>query len=100
MVWHFGSIKDRMNRNDIFQLLRNELMAAQNRIDAVADRFDAEIRDMPSEHLHPDEAQRLNSISTDLNGARQELMEARRRLEGFLFEGIVPGDAEEFVPIT
>jgi hypothetical protein len=89
-----------MNRNNIFQLLRNELMAAQNRIDAVAERFDAEIRDMPRGHLHPDETQRLNSISTDLNGARQDLMDARGRLEGFLFEGIDPGYAEEFVPIT
>jgi hypothetical protein len=89
-----------MNRNEIFQLLRNELMAAQNRIDATAKRFDAAIRDIPSGHVHPDEAQCFESISRELNGARQDLLEARGRLEGFLFEGIVPGYAEEFVPIT
>ena len=81
-----------MNRNDIFQRLRNELMAAQNRIDAVAERFDAHILEIPGGHLHPDDAQLFNNgISGELNGARQDLMEARRRLERFLFEGIVPG---------
>jgi hypothetical protein len=89
-----------MDRDEIFQLLRNELTAAQNRIDTVAERFDAAIRDIPIGLLHPDAAQRFSSISGELNGARQGLIEARDRLEGFLFEGIVPGHDEAFVPIT
>jgi hypothetical protein len=77
--------------------LRNELTAAQNRIDAVAERYDAAIRDIPSGLPHPDDAQRFHSISGELNGARQDLMEARDRLEGFLFKGLVPGHAEAIV---
>ena len=89
-----------MNRDEIFQLLRNELTAAQNRIDGVAERYDAAIRNIPSGLLHPCDAQRFSSISGELNGARQDLMEARDRLEGFLFKGIVPGHAEGFVSIA
>jgi hypothetical protein len=83
-------MEERMNRDKIFQLLRSELTAAQKRIDATAKRFDAAIRNTPSGHVHPDEAQCFESISGELNGARQDLVEARGRLEGFIFEGIVP----------
>jgi hypothetical protein len=96
-------MEKRMNRDEIFQLLRNELKAAQNRIDGVAERYDAAIRDLPIGLFNLSEAQRFSSISGELNGARQDLMEARGRLDGFLFEGIVPivpGHAEGFVSIT
>jgi hypothetical protein len=67
-------------REQVLQILRNGVIAANERMNAAHENFDATIREIPTS-LQPDGVQRIHRASRDLRSARQELMEAYIKVE-------------------
>ena len=78
-----------MDRQEILKILKHDVAAAKEKVDAANQTFDAVIREAPSGLPHPDGVQRIHNASRELSSARQEFVEAHVRLTAFLSQGIV-----------
>jgi hypothetical protein len=74
----------------ILQTLRRDAEAAQEKLAAATEKFDAIMRESPSALPHPDGVHRIHNAAKALSIARQEHVEAFVRLNAFVTEGIVP----------
>jgi hypothetical protein len=79
----------------IHRLLQAEYASAMARMDSASEQFQATMREVPSGLPHPDGIQRIHNVSRLLSAARQELKEARTRLDNFAVHGIVPDDLKK-----
>ena len=70
--------------------LLQDILALTARIEEATAEFNVVVCQVPSTLPHPDGAQRMKSASAKLAVARQELMNAHRRLDEHLDRGIVP----------
>jgi hypothetical protein len=75
-------------------LLVNALANATARVDAANQVFSSVMSGIPSGLPLADVAQRLHSISRELDDARKEMMTAHKRLNDFVKRGIVPEDVK------
>jgi hypothetical protein len=76
----------RLAKAKLFQ----DLHEATRRAEAATDAFAALTAGIPSGMPHQDGTQRIYDASHELNAARDEMLKAHNRLNGFLTTGIVP----------
>ena len=60
---------------------------AKMRVEAASDTFEKAVEDIPSGMPHPDGAQRIRNASRQLSKARDEMMDAHRRLDDHIKRG-------------
>jgi hypothetical protein len=77
--------------------LLQDILELTARIDEASAEFDEVMRQIPSDLPHPDGVQRIKNISAKLSTARQELMNAHRRLDDHLDRRIVPEDLKQAI---
>ena len=72
--------------------LLQDILQLTARIDEASAEFDEVMHHIPSDLPSPDGVLRIKNVSTKLSTARQELMQAHRRLDEYLDRGIGPED--------
>jgi hypothetical protein len=77
---------------EIRAVLVNRIIDATVRAGTASEAFSAVTSRFPSGLPHPDGVQRIKSAASELSIARKELMNAHRRLNQFIEEGIMPKD--------
>jgi hypothetical protein len=78
----------RKARITLFRSLHEATKCAE----AATDAFAAITSSIPSRMPHPDGVQRIRNASRELTEARNEMMQAHKRLNEFLETGAVPDD--------
>ena len=84
-----------MERDRIHHILANEYEDAKRQMNAVAQRFNEVVRDIPSGLPHPDGTLLISRLARDLAAARANVATAIERLHAFVTKGIVPEDLED-----
>jgi len=74
--------------------LLHDILEATAQHNEARDEFEVLMSQVPSGLPHPDGVQRIKNASTKLSIARDELMKAHSRLDGYLAGGIVPEDLQ------
>ena len=69
-----------MESHEIFEILWNDFKLPREKAAAADRRCLARIREVPNGLPHRDEVQRVRNIVSQLNSARQEMIEANARL--------------------
>jgi len=72
--------------------LLQEVRQATDRVNAAAESFSGIIKDIPGDVPLPDGTLRITQASRELSAAREEMMQAHRRLNDFLTRGVIPED--------
>lgn len=82
------------SREQVLEVLSNDLRDAQQRRDEAAARFSEIMKDVPSGIPHPNGTDRIHEVSQQYSEAQKEAMEALVRLNNFLVHGTIPSDGE------
>jgi len=77
---------------EIRTALINAIVDATARVSAANQLFSSVMSQFPSCLPHPDGTQRIHNASRELSDAREEMMQAHKRLNDFIERGIVPQD--------
>jgi len=83
-----------LDREQVRQVLQNELEAAQERRIAASEQFTQVMAEVPSGLPHPDGTHRIRLASREYSGALTEAATAMTRLNEFLVRGTIPPDLE------
>jgi hypothetical protein len=79
---------------EIRTILQQEIVASTARAHAASKALSAIMGDIPSGLPQPDGSQRIQNAAHALAAARNEVMRAHSRLNGFLARGVIPGASE------
>ena|SRR5258706_2734232 len=84
--------KSPTTEQEIRLVLVNRIVEAETRLSVANEAFSSVMNQIPSGLPHPDGTQRIHNASRELDIAREEMMNAHTRLNGFVERGIVPED--------
>ncbi|MEO8132177.1 MAG: hypothetical protein ABJF23_17815 [Bryobacteraceae bacterium] len=83
-----------MTREEILEVLEQELATAREKSAQASTDFYATLNDIPSGLPHPDGTQRIRNASIRCAQSRTKLVAAMTRLNNYIIHGTVPGDLQ------